>query len=201
MKNAHETLKLPADPSKALLEWLAAAEASGVPEPTAMTLATVDASGRPQARIVLYKGFGEGGLQFFTNYDSPKARELQAHPYAAVVFHWKPLGRQIRIEGGVARTSDAVSDLYFASRPRGSQAGAWASPQSQPLQDREELIARLREVEVRFAGREVPRPPNWGGFVLRPERYEFWEEREFRLHERIVYRQHGSGWLQERLAP
>jgi pyridoxamine 5'-phosphate oxidase len=177
------------DPVALLQDWLeVAARHSGLPEPTAMALATVDGEGRPANRIVLLRGFDSRGLQFFTNYESDKARQLALRPSAAVLFYWPALERQVRVEGVVARLEGAESDSYFAQRPRGSQVGAWASPQSRKL---------------RFAGQEsLPRPPHWGGYLLRPERFEFWQGRPSRLHDRIRFQIEPSGrWRRERLAP
>ena len=178
------------------------ARASGDEEPTAMTLASV-ADGRLSARIVLLKGVDARGFRFFTNYDSIKGRQLAAHAQAALCFHWKRLrnGVQVRVEGAVEKLAGEESDAYFATRPRGSQIGAWASLQSQPLRDRAEFEARIADVEQRFAGVPVPRPPNWGGFVVRPERIEFWFGAQFRLHERIEYRLDAGAWTQRTLFP
>ncbi|WP_300617012.1 pyridoxamine 5'-phosphate oxidase [Dokdonella sp.] len=178
------------------------AAAAGDPEPTAMTLATLRDDGL-SARIVLLKGVDERGFRFFTNYESDKGVQLVAHPRAALVFHWKTLrsGVQVRVEGAIAKLSAEESDAYFASRPRGSQIGAWASKQSQPLRDRDEFEARLAEFEQRFAGGPVPRPPHWGGFVLAPQRIEFWHGADFRLHERVLYRRDAQGWTKWLLYP
>ncbi len=178
------------------------ATAAGDPEPTAMTLATLRDDG-VSARIVLLKGVDEHGFRFFTNYESDKGAQLAAHPRAALAFHWKTLrhGVQVRVEGTIARLPAQESDAYFASRPRGSQIGAWASKQSQPLRDREEFEARIAEFEQRFAGGPVPRPPHWGGFVLAPQRIEFWYGADFRLHERVLYRLDAQGWTKRLLYP
>jgi pyridoxamine 5'-phosphate oxidase len=179
------------------------ARTSGDVEPTAMTLATADADGRVSARVVLLKGFDQHGLRFFTNYESLKAAQLAAHPQAALCFHWKQIGDQVqvRIEGDVERTTEQESDSYFASRPRGSQIGAWASLQSQPLPDRATFEQRVADFERRFEGTDVPRPPHWGGYVLKPGRIEFWYGARFRLHERIVYSRSGSTWSKTLLYP
>lgn len=208
MASEWELLGLTENPFDNFLKWLGEAEMAGVVEPTAMTLATVDAQGRPHARVVLYKGFsqradGQKGFKLFTNYDSPKASDLQQNGYAALVFFWAPLGRQIRVEGRVERLPEDESDAYFASRPRGSQIGAWASPQSKELKNREELLERVRFYEEKFSGKkEVPRPPNWGGWRLMPERFEFWQAGESRLHDRFRFESiDGRTWKICRLAP
>lgn len=171
------------------------------PEPTAMVLATVSAAGRPSARVVLLKGFDDNGFVFYTNLESRKGRELQANPFAALCFHWPPLEQQVRIEGRVASVSDAEADVYFASRPHGSQIGAWASKQSRALATREELEARVKSFEEKFAGGAVPRPPFWSGFRVIPERIEFWESRVSRLHDRAVYLRQNGAWVIEKLYP
>jgi pyridoxamine 5'-phosphate oxidase len=201
------SLKLTADPFENFLRWMADAEAAKVPEPTAMTLATASGAGVPSARIVLYKGLGlrpDGvrGFRLFTNYDSHKSKDLQSNPRAALVFFWAPLGRQIRVEGRVEKLNEAESDEYFASRPRGSRIGAWASPQSQKIKTREELLQRVREIEKRFPNESVARPANWGGWLLVPDLIEFWQAGEFRLHDRFVFESVASGdWRLSRLAP
>lgn len=178
------------------------ATAAGDPEPTAMTLATSRDS-RLSARIVLLKGVDARGFRFFTNYESAKGTQLAAHPQAALCFHWKTLrnGVQVRVEGAVERLPAAESDAYFATRPRGSQIGAWASAQSQPLASREEFEARIEQIEQRFADAPVPRPPHWGGYLVVPERIEFWYGASFRLHERHVYSRTGDGWSRGMLYP
>ena len=191
------------DPIDRFRELLAAAVALDralLPEPTAFVLATV-ADGRPAARVLLLKSADERGFTFFTNYESRKGRELIAHPRAAMCFHWQHLEHQVRIEGAVAPVPPAESDAYFASRPRGSQLGAWASLQSRPIEHAGDLERRVAEMEHRFAGGPVPRPPHWGGFRLTPERVEFWRNRESRLHDRDVYVREGAGWGVERLYP
>lgn len=179
------------------------AVAAGDPEPTAMTLATADSSGRVHARIVLLKGVGEDGFRFFTNYESAKGNQLAAHPQAALCWHWKTLreGIQVRAEGRVRTLPSADSDLYFASRPRGSQIGAWASLQSQTLPSREEFEARIAYYEDKFAGVEVARPPHWGGYVLAPDLLEFWYGAQFRLHERVRYELNDGAWTKRGLYP
>jgi pyridoxamine 5'-phosphate oxidase len=165
------------------------------------TLATADARGRPAARMVLLRGADPNGFAFFTNYNSRKGRELHDNPYAALCFHWATLDEQIRIEGRVERLQDDESDAYFATRPRGSQLGAWASDQSQPLSSREALEEKYRDIERRFEGQDVPRPPFWGGFRLVPSRVEFWYGRPDRLHDRVLYSRDGARWRIERLNP
>ncbi|TGD80317.1 pyridoxamine 5'-phosphate oxidase [Hymenobacter wooponensis] len=183
--------------------WLDEAISAQVEEPTALTLATVSEAGQPSARVVLLKGLpDDAGFLFFTNYDSRKGQELATGALAAMTFFWPALERQVRVEGRVEKAPEELSTEYFQSRPRASQVGAWASPQSQPIQSREELEQREHEVEARFAGQEpLPRPDHWGGYILRPQRIEFWQGRPSRLHDRIVYEMHGLGWTISRLAP
>jgi pyridoxamine 5'-phosphate oxidase len=188
------------DPLDQFRIWLDEALRAELDEPYAMTLATVDAAGQPSARIVLLRGADARGFAFFTNYDSRKGNELAERDRAALLFYWAPLERQVRVEGRVARVSDADSDDYFARRPRGSCIGAWASPQSAVIPDRQWLEKRVADFD-REHGDNVPRPPNWGGYRLVPERFEFWQGRESRLHDRLVYRQAADGWAVERLAP
>lgn len=179
------------------------ARASGDREPTSMTLATADAQGRISARIVLLKGVDERGFRFFTNYESAKGDQLAAHPQVALCFHWKALREQVqvRIEGTVAKLPTEESDAYFASRPRGSQIGAWASLQSQALADRATFEARVDDVEKRYEGQPVPRPPHWGGYVVTPDRIEFWYGATYRLHERVCYVAHDGAWTKGLLYP
>jgi pyridoxamine 5'-phosphate oxidase len=172
-----------------------------LPEPTAFSLATVDAQGRPSVRVLLLKGVDDQGFVFYTNLESRKGRELLGTPHAAMCFHWQPLEQQVRIEGPVERVSDQEADAYFASRPRGSQLGAWASQQSRPMEDAGALERRLAAVEAQYAGSEVPRPPHWSGFRLRPQRIEFWRNMPSRLHERDLYERHGDSWSTARLYP
>jgi len=182
-------------------QWLDHALASEVPEPNAMTVATVGPDGRPSTRIVLIKGCDERGLVWFTNYDSRKGRELDHQPYAALQFHWVELERVVRIEGRVEKVSAAESDAYFHSRPLDSRLGAWASPQSQVISSRAVLVANAAKAAVQH-GLKPERPPHWGGYRLQPERWEFWQGRKSRLHDRLSYRLQADGsWLKERLAP
>jgi pyridoxamine 5'-phosphate oxidase len=179
------------------------ARASGDNEPTAMTLATADASGRLSARIVLLKGVDADGFRFFTNYESLKGAQLAVHPQVALCLHWKLLREQVqvRVEGDVSLLSAAESDAYFASRPRGSQIGAWASLQSQALPDRAMFEQRVAEFEKRYEGTSVPRPPHWGGYLVRPDRIEFWYGAKYRLHERVMYVREGGVWGRGMLYP
>jgi len=188
------------DPFALFAKWFDQAVAAAVPEPNAMTLATSTPDGKPSARIVLLKHCDPRGLTFFTNYGSRKGQELAANPRAALLFHWVDLARQVRVEGAVTRISDAESDEYHASRPRGSRMGAWASPQSQVIPDRSFLENKLPDLEARYPT-EIPRPPHWGGFRLVPEMIEFWQGRANRLHDRIRFTRHGNAWLRERLGP
>lgn len=181
--------------------WFEQALQAEVPEPTGMTLSTVNDVGQPSARVVLLKGFDEHGFVFFTNYDGKKGRDLAANPQAAISFWWSQLQRQVRIEGTVEKLTDAESDEYFATRPLGSQIGAWASEQSKVITGREELQARVQEIEKRFTDGQIPRPPFWGGYRLRPTMVEFWQGRPSRLHDRLRYRLHQGQWMIERLSP
>jgi len=170
-------------------------------EPNAMQVATADAAGRPDIRTVLARGFDDTGVVFYTNYDSAKGRQLAANPVAAALFAWLPLERQVRVRGPVARVSPDETAGYFATRPRGAQLAAWASPQSEPIPGRAELERRLAEVADRFGDGEIPPPPNWGGYRITVTEAEFWQGREFRLHDRLRYRLADGRWLMERLAP
>ena len=186
-------------------DLFAQAKAAGIPEPTAMTVATVDADGQPSARMVLLKSHDERGFVFYTHLDGRKGRELQAHPKAALFFFWKALGEdgvQVRIEGDVEIVDDAEAEAYFARRPRDSQLGAWASQQSETLDARETFARRFDEAKARFEGAEVPRPPRWGGFRVVPRRIEFWYGAQFRLHERHLYERGADGaWTKRMLYP
>ena len=190
------------DPVAQFRSWFADVEDAGLPEPNAMVLATVDDDGRPAARTVLLKGLDDRGLVFYTNLDSAKGRQLAGHPLAAVVFGWHLASVQVRVEGTVAAVSAGESDDYFASRPRESQLGAWASAQSEPAESREVLDAAYGEVEREFADGVIPRPPFWGGLRVVPQRWEFWAGRRGRLHDRVEYRRDDSGgWVRTRLQP
>ena len=189
------------DPLHLFGEWFGHAQASGVALPEAMTLATASKDGAPSARIVLLKSFDLRGFIFYTNYDSRKCRDLEENPHAALICHWIVLQRQVRIEGTVERTNQEEAAAYFRSRPRGSQIGAWASTQSAPLDNYDHLVLKAKEWEQKFKGRDVPLPPFWGGYVVRPLRIEFWQGRANRLHDRLVYERDGSGWKITRLNP
>lgn len=190
------------NPFRQFEKWFQEAEAAKIPEPNALTLATAGRDGRPSARTVLLKGCDGRGFVFYTNYDSRKARELEANPRATLLFPWVAMERQIIVEGAVTRVSREESEAYFHSRPRPSQLAAWASPQSTAVAGRAVLEESYRVVEKKYEGREVPLPPNWGGFRLAPETVEFWQGRRSRLHDRLRYRREtGGDWVIERLAP
>ena len=191
------------DPFEQFAEWFREAEAAVPVDPNSMVLSTVGSDGRPSSRVVLLKGFDAEGFVFYGNLESRKFRELRAHPWAALNFHWKPLERQVRIEGRVTQVPDQEADAYFATRPRGSQIGAWASRQSEPLPSRATLEAAVTDLDARYAGRDIPRPPHWSGFRLEPDRIEFWKAGSFRLHDRHVFRRASPGgpWSEEWLYP
>ena len=189
------------DPVAQLQLWYSQAEQAGCTEPNAMTVSTVGPDGAPDSRIVLARGIDDHGITFFTNRESAKGLEIAANSSVAVVFAWLQLHRQVRIRGRVSSAEDSVSDEYFAGRPRASQIGAWASPQSRPIADRAELDRRIDDVESRFAGVQVPRPPHWGGYVVSVDRAEFWQGRPSRLHDRFVYERSAGSWTITRLAP
>ncbi len=200
-RGALSEVDLLASPFDQFRKWFEEAHAAGAPEANAMTLATVDDEGRPDARMVLLKGVDDRGFVFFTDHRSVKARELGTHADAALVFWWYELERQVRVRGAVEQLPEAAVAEYFATRPRGSQLGAWTSEQSAVIADRAALEARLQEVTARFSGGHVPLPPTWGGYRVIPREVEFWQGRPDRLHDRLRYRRDGERWVVERLAP
>ena len=189
------------DPVVQFHVWFENAIDADLHEPNAMILATATGEGKPSARTVLLKGYDERGFVFYTNYEGRKAGELEANPMCALLFYWGELERQVRIEGRARRLSSEESDAYFAGRPRGSRLGAWASEQSRPVEDRDVLEERVRALEAEYEGREIPRPPFWGGYRVEPDTIEFWQGRENRLHDRIVYHRSRRGWKIVRLQP
>jgi len=190
-----------ADPSEQLKSWIDEAIHCKAGDSTAMSLATADSEGKPSARIVLLKEITEEGLIFYTNYHSTKGKQMDANPWAAVVFYWHELERQVRVEGSVEMTSEEKSDEYFQSRPESSKLGAWASDQSSAVPNRSYLENRLQELTEEFSDHPIPRPPHWGGYTIKPWRFEFWQGRENRLHDRIEYYLYDEGWKIQRLAP
>jgi len=189
------------DPFAAFDKVFAEAEATGMADPNAMLLATAAADGQPSSRVVLLKHVDERGFVFYTNLESRKAREIRANPKVSMTFFWRRLGKQVHVRGRAEQVSDEEADAYFASRPRGSQIGAWASRQSRPLKSRAELLKAIAKVEARFLGRPVPRPPHWSGFRVVPHFFEFWVSGTFRLHDRTTYERQGDGWRRYKLYP
>ena len=189
------------DPLDLLARWLAEAEATGMVDPNAMTVATAGADGRPSARTVLLRRADAEGLRFYTNRESLKGRQIAENPRAQLLFFWRELGRQIFVHGPIEPTTDADSDAYYAGRDRRSRIGAWASRQGTPLASRDELLAANARYDAQYPGDDVPRPPYWGGYVVQPDAIEFWQAGEFRLHDRFVYTREGDGWRTERLSP
>lgn len=192
---------LPDDPLTIFHGWFKEAEERELNDPDAMALATADAQGRPSVRMVLLKGVGEEGFTFYTNFESRKGEQLIENPNAALLFHWKSLRRQVRVEGPVQPVTPEQADAYFASRPRQSQIGAWASQQSRPVEDRETIEKRVADYTATYQSGAIPRPPYWSGFTLTPDRIEFWRDGAFRLHDRAVYQRQEQGWRKQRLFP
>ena len=189
------------DPFDLFAKWFGEAKEKEINDPNAMAVASVDASGRPSIRMVLLKDFDAGGFVFYTNYESRKGTEILGNPQTALLFHWKSLRRQVRIEGPVEKVSDAEADEYFHSRPRQSQIGAWASQQSRPLESRFALEKAVAKYAAKYPVGTIPRPPYWSGFRIRPDYFEFWEDRPFRLHDRLIFKPAGNGWATEKLYP
>ncbi|MBC7134408.1 pyridoxamine 5'-phosphate oxidase [Oceanibaculum nanhaiense] len=189
------------DPFDLFAKWFGEAKEKEINDPNAMAVASVDASGRPSIRMVLLKDFDAGGFVFYTNYESRKGTEILGNPQTALLFHWKSLRRQVRIEGPVEKVSDAEADDYFHSRPRQSQIGAWASQQSRPLESRFALEKAVAKYAAKYPVGTIPRPPYWSGFRIRPDYFEFWEDRPFRLHDRLIFKPAGNGWATEKLYP
>jgi pyridoxamine 5'-phosphate oxidase len=194
-------MSTPEDPYALFQSWLDAASADEPNDPNAMTLATCDGAGMPSARMVLLKGIDARGFVFYTNTESHKGRDLAQNPRAALLFHWKSLHRQVRIDGAVEPVSAAEADAYYATRPRLSRLGAWASAQSRPLASRAELEANLAAMQARYPDEAIPRPPHWSGYRVLPARFEFWQDMPFRLHDRMVYTPAPGGWAMQRLFP
>ena len=189
------------DPIVQFQEWFEKVIDADLHEPNAMIVSTTSTDGKPSARTVLLKGYDERGFVFYTNYEGRKANEIEANPMCALLFYWGELERQVRIEGRASRLSGDESDAYFEGRPRGSRLGAWASEQSRPVEDRSVLEERVKALEAQYEGREIPRPPFWGGYRVEPDTIEFWQGRENRLHDRLVYRREDGAWRIERLQP
>jgi pyridoxamine 5'-phosphate oxidase len=189
------------DPIVQFQEWFEKVIDADLHEPNAMIVSTASTDGKPSARTVLLKGYDERGFVFYTNYEGRKANEIEANPMCALLFYWGELERQVRIEGRASRLSGDESDAYFEGRPRGSRLGAWASEQSRPVEDRSVLEERVKALEAQYEGREIPRPPFWGGYRVEPDTIEFWQGRESRLHDRLVYRREDRAWRIERLQP